>query len=169
MKKIHNIYLFVLYSIIAVFLLLALINLLPRLFGIRPFVVLSGSMEPEIPTGGVIFVDTNIPPDQIHVGDIITYALDDTTVTHRVIAETVTSVTAKGDANEQADFSPVSRDQILGRVLFDIPHLGYLYTRISQPLFITVLSSLLAVNLIIEAICSLKNTIKTKKKKEKLT
>lgn len=169
MKKIHSIYLFTLYSIIAVLFFLALINLFPRIFGIRPFVVLSGSMEPEIPTGGVIFVDTNISPDQIHTDDVITYALEDTTVTHRVIAETVTTVTTKGDANEQADFSPVPREQILGRVLFDIPSLGYLYTKISHPLFITVLSLLLAVNLIIEAICSLKIMIKTKKKKEKLT
>ena len=155
------------FCFIVLLFMLAILNQLPRLFGIRPFIVLSGSMEPEIPTGGVIFVDTNAPPDQIHVGDVITYYIKGTTVTHRVVAETASSVTTKGDANEQADLSPVSRNQILGRVLFHIPCLGYIYAKLSQPVFLVVLGSLLSVNLIIEAICSL--NITTKKQKEKLS
>lgn len=167
MKKIYQIYQICLPLIIFVFILLALVNLVPRFFGIKPFVVLSGSMEPDIPTGAVVFVDTRAAPEQMHVGDVITYQINNTNVTHRIVAETTSSVTTKGDANAQADFSPVPRDCILGLVLFNIPCLGFIYTAISQPVFITVLSLLLAVNLIIEAICSL--NIHIRKKKEKRT
>ncbi|MEE1196602.1 MAG: signal peptidase I [Lachnospiraceae bacterium] len=167
MKKIFQIYQICLHFVTAAFLFLALINLMPRFFGIRPFVVLSGSMEPEISTGAVVFVDTRAAPEQMHVGDVITYQLNGTNITHRIVAETVSAVTTKGDANEQADFSPVPRASILGLVLFAIPFLGFIYSIISQPVFIAVLSSLLAVNLIIEAICSLKTH--TRKEKEKST
>ena len=36
-------------------LIVAMVLLLPGLFGIRPYVVYSGSMEPKIPTGAVVF------------------------------------------------------------------------------------------------------------------
>lgn len=150
-------------------LLLALVHLIPRIFGIRPFIVLSGSMEPALPTGSVVFVDTRAAPEQIHTGDIITYRVETATVTHRVVAESADAVTTKGDANEQADFSSVPRSSILGRVRFHIPWLGYLYTILSTPVFIAVLSSLLAVNLIIEAICSSKSIAHQKKEKENTT
>ena len=47
--------------------------LAPRLFGIKPFVVLFGSMEPTVPTGSVVFVDTR--DRDVSEGDIITYSL----------------------------------------------------------------------------------------------
>ena len=61
--------------------------LVPRLFGVTSFVVLSGSMEPVIPTGSAVFVNTK--DTDVEKGDIITYSLgvgDDETVyvTHRV-------------------------------------------------------------------------------------
>lgn len=37
-------------------LIVAMVLLLPGLFGIRPYVVYSGSMEPKIPTGAVVFI-----------------------------------------------------------------------------------------------------------------
>lgn len=167
MKKFYKITQISLHLMAGALFLLALIHLAPQVFGIRPFIVLSGSMEPELLTGSVVFIDTRAAPEQIHVGDIITYRIENSTVTHRVVAETPATVTTKGDANQQADFSPVPRENILGRAVFDIPYLGYVYTKLSHPIFLAVLGSLLAENLIIEAICNLKTRIQQKKKKEK--
>ena len=41
------------------------------LYDLRPYVVLSGSMEPNYPTGSVIL--TNTTPDEIGTQDVITY------------------------------------------------------------------------------------------------
>lgn len=40
--------------------LVASVFVVPKLFGINPYVVLSGSMEPQIHTGAIAFVNTNL-------------------------------------------------------------------------------------------------------------
>ncbi len=42
-----------------------------RLFGLTPYAVLSGSMEPEYPTGSLIYV-RDVDPADVAVGDAIT-------------------------------------------------------------------------------------------------
>lgn len=152
MKKILKVYQFLLYLITAILLLVVCISFLPRICGIKPYIVLSGSMEPVIQTGSIAYIDGKIDSYSIHTGDIITYKLSDQTVTHRVVDETLTSVITKGDANEEKDFSPVLRSAILGKYLFSIPYLGYLYSYVSTPYLFPVLVSLLAVELIISLI-----------------
>lgn len=152
MKRFLTIYHVFLLGISFLLLLFVSINILPRIAGIKPYIVLSGSMEPQIQTGSMAYIDSNIDPYAIHKGDIITYKLSDTIVTHRVVDETVASVTTKGDANEEQDFSPVVRSNILGKYLFSIPYLGYLYSHISTPYLFPVLVSLFGVELIISLI-----------------
>ena len=97
--------------------------------GFHPYIVLSGSMEPAIPTGSIVFIDTHDQtPD---VSDVITYQNGGQNVTHRVVQvlENGTSVT-KGDANDMPDPSPVSPGQIIGIVKGYIPWLGYGICRI---------------------------------------
>lgn len=59
-----------------------------RVFGIEPHIVLSGSMEPEILTGSMVYVD-KLTPEQaqsLKEGDTVTYQVDQrgTKVTHRI-------------------------------------------------------------------------------------
>ncbi len=55
-----------------------------RLFGLTPYAVLSGSMEPEYPTGSLIYV-RDVDPADVAVGDAITFELESgTLVTHEV-------------------------------------------------------------------------------------
>ena len=68
---------------IVVLLAIALVGV--RLVGLKPFVVLSGSMEPEYHVGSLIYVKS-VDYKTLQVGDDITYMLDkDTVVTHRII------------------------------------------------------------------------------------
>ena len=91
-----------------------LLLILPRA-GISVDMVLSGSMEPKIRTGGLVFTDTSRKDPQI--GDIITYSLNDSFVTHRVIRREGSMLITKGDANDGEDLAPVSAEQVLGTVL----------------------------------------------------
>lgn len=108
----------ILLAVIAgVFLLLAAL----KRFSVN--VVLSGSMEPALKTGGIIFTDTE--KTMPGIGDIITYRLGDMLVTHRVTDKRDSAYITRGDANEGEDAAPVMQEQIVGTVVFFIPVLGY--------------------------------------------
>ena len=93
-----------------------------RTFGIRPYVVYSGSMEPEIPTGAVVFTkEGEFSPKK---GDIITFHNGDTVVTHRVVKKEKDIFITKGDANKTEDPVPAEASQIIGRVVFHLPYLA---------------------------------------------
>jgi signal peptidase len=100
--------------------------LLLQLLGRKPMAILSGSMEPSYNVGGVVFIDTKVKPEDIELGDVITFTLgEDTMVTHRVIAEEADAFITKGDANDTADLAPVPKDKLIGRAWLHIPFLGY--------------------------------------------
>jgi signal peptidase len=102
-----------------------------RLFGLEPFAVLSGSMEPLYPAGSIVYVrEENV--QTLQEGDVITYLLDeDTVVTHRieeviVDEDGISRFKTKGDANDAADGSLVRQENVLGSPALCIPYLGYL-------------------------------------------
>lgn len=131
-----------------VLLLLAAIALVligPRLLGYDQYAVLSGSMEPNIHVGAIVY-DKEADPTELAVGDIITYRLSEgTLVTHRVTAidHAASTVTTKGDANEAEDSSPVAFDDIVGRYAFSIPYIGYISIYGKTPLGIGVVCGIL--------------------------
>lgn len=112
-------------------LLLVAVLLAPSLFGLTLQPVLGGSMEPAIKTGGLIAV-TRVAPEEVQVGDIIGFKLEgmDTPVTHRVIevvdTEAGLGFRTKGDANEDPDTWIVKPENLIGKVVFDLPWLGYI-------------------------------------------
>lgn len=104
----------------------------PSLFGIRPFSVQTGSMEPTFYAGDLI-VDTTVKDyDSLKVGDVITFwtviqgerALN----THRIIAiedcGTYYSFTTRGDNNSMEDALTVHQSEIVGIYKFRIPRVG---------------------------------------------
>lgn len=119
------------------------------------YVVQSGSMEPAIGTGSVVFV-ADVPADTIAEGDVITFSDSQAgpTTTHRVIekyqAETSIRFRTKGDANEDLDPEPVYRDEIVGVVTFSVPLVGYLIafaqTRLGWVVFVVIPVVLLIVS-----------------------
>ena len=70
------------------FVLLVALLVGARLFGIEPHVVLSGSMEPEILTGSLVYVKPLTPEEtqRLKVGDTVTFIADKngTKVTHKI-------------------------------------------------------------------------------------
>lgn len=107
--------------------LLAAALLLPRLLQLQPYVVLTGSMTPAFPVGGLIYV-RGVSPAQVRVGDPITFRLSGTmVVTHRVVAKDEANriFRTKGDANRAADDFSVPYANLIGRAVVCIPLLGY--------------------------------------------
>jgi signal peptidase len=94
-------------------------------WGIRSFVVLSGSMQPSIQKGSIIFSQKNT---NYQKGDVISFRKDDMTVTHRIIdiqhIKNQTVFITKGDANNAKDSGSVQSQNILGRNIGTLPFVG---------------------------------------------
>jgi signal peptidase len=124
-SKIVNIILYVVLIIFALCLLLSLFSVK----GFKILTVQSGSMQPEIKIGSLVFVR---PVDNYEIGDIITFKSIDNPkqkITHRIvdIADNQISVLyqTKGDANDGPDITKVSRASIVGKVFGKVAYLGY--------------------------------------------
>ncbi len=95
----------------------------PKLFGIRIYGVLTGSMTPVYSIDGVVYVMEKDPED-IQTGDAITFMMGTNTqnvMTHRVVEIKDGFFITKGDANNAADPEPVAFERLIGKVVFFIP------------------------------------------------
>ncbi|MBQ9014889.1 MAG: signal peptidase I [Firmicutes bacterium] len=114
-------------AIIAGAIVLCLILTVPRLAGYSGYCVLTGSMEPSIPVGSLIYAKA-VDPASITADDVIVFSdgTSDVPITHRVISNDPENgeLITKGDANAKADLSPVSYYNVYGRVALHIPVLG---------------------------------------------
>lgn len=139
LKKIWNIVSTVL---VALVVLCAVFLMGSRLMGYRVYTVISGSMEPEMSVGDLLYVKP-VDPSTIKVGDDVTFVLNEDLVvaTHRVIAVDTESkhLYTKGIANDIED-APVHFNNVLGVVDFSIPLLGYVSDFIQNPpgMYITI-------------------------------
>lgn len=108
-----------------------------KLIGFRSYTVLSGSMEPKFYPGDLV-ISLHKNRANIKEGDIITFRDDDEIVTHRIIDKTQEGYITKGDNNNTADSFVVSNDNIIGKVLFDIPNAGYIIQFLAKPMVIAI-------------------------------
>ncbi len=95
------------------------------LVGIRCYIVMSGSMEPAIPTGSVCFVNTCVKYEDIQEGDVIAFFHGGGMVTHRVLSVTDEGLETKGDANGRSDGITTGPENFHGKTIFHIPYVGY--------------------------------------------
>jgi signal peptidase len=104
----------------------------PMVAGNKLYIVLSGSMAPVFDAGSLVGVK-DILPEEVEVGDIVTFqdpADAERVITHRVLEikenNGALSFVTKGDANDAQDPELIPEENILGRVSFSIPYIGYL-------------------------------------------
>ncbi len=121
----------------AVFFVLGATVLIPLIMGWTPLTVLSGSMEPTIPTGSQVVVkhvEGTADAAELDQGDVVTFMPnpdDPTLVTHRIVDISVKAdgthiFTTKGDNNNSADPDPITATQLRGVVQYHVPYAGYL-------------------------------------------
>ena len=126
--------------LVALVVLLAVALAGVRVIGLRPFAVLSGSMEPQYHVGSLVYVKET-DAAALAVGDVITFMMDESTVVTHRITEIVTDETdpetlrfrTKGDGNDTEDGSLVHYKNVLGRVVFTLPYMGYVSNFIQNP------------------------------------
>ena len=92
---------------------------LPGVLGVKPAVVLSGSMDPAIQVGDLIFVN-DCDPAALTEGDVVCYLSSGKAITHRIVSiaeggDGQPPLVTKGDANNAEDRLAVSFDQVQGQ------------------------------------------------------
>ncbi|CAG0969345.1 signal peptidase I [Anaerolineae bacterium] len=121
------------------FLVVVILGVAPLFLGLRPFVVISGSMEPTIHTGAIALA-RSVSTHDLHVGDVIAFnPREEATlpVIHRIVAmeerKGTRYVTTRGDANTGDDTEialPPAGLQVIG----SIPLVGYAVYYAAQPI-----------------------------------
>lgn len=114
--------------LLIVLILVCLPLTVPRVLGYQIYTVVSGSMEPAIPMGSLVYVK-GLPPQEVEEEDVIAFygAADGTSIiTHRVVAnsEIMKEFITKGDANEVRDMNPVPYDNYIGKLMLTVPGAG---------------------------------------------
>lgn len=127
--------------------------------GYRSYLVQSGSMEPAIMTGDIII---SRGQDRYLLNDVVTFRdKDQRVVTHRIVEidqeDGGTQFSTKGDANRSSDFDTVSLPQIIGKVVFIVPKLGYLVAFSKSFPGIIILILIPATLFVIDELLKLKN------------
>ena len=140
-------------SSILIFLLavMAGVMILPTILGYKSLAVLSGSMEPVYPVGCIVYAK-EVDPNQLQVGDVISYSIgQETLVTHRMheIMAGEGYLITKGDANDSADINPVLFSAVMGKVNFHLPYLGYVSIYAKTPLGIIVVCGILIIMILL--------------------
>ena len=108
-----------------IFIFIYAIICIPYIFKYKPLVVLTGSMEPSFQTGSIIYYK-NVPSNEIKVGDIITFKMGNSLVSHRVYSINDGLYETKGDANNAVDSGKIKYSDIVGKDSnLSIPYLGY--------------------------------------------
>lgn len=101
-------------------------SVVPRFLGMQSYAIVTGSMEPNYPTGSLVYA-TPAGGSALQVGDVAVFWRDDDVIIHRVesIDAEEHELVTKGDANPDVDVRPVSYSQVLGRVAVCVPYAGY--------------------------------------------
>lgn len=132
--------------------------IIPAVTGaLQLLIVLSGSMNPIMQPGDMVVVKTVLPED-IVVGDVITYhdpgGAENVVVTHRAMQieeeDGIISIQTKGDANEDFDTYTVSQDDVIGEMVFVLPYLGYAVERSKKQMTFIVLVVIPAILIIVD-------------------
>lgn len=170
--KIGRILTFLIYFIVIIFAITALMSKL-SIGGVKLLTVQSGSMEPAIKVGAMVVVKSE---KNYNVGDVVTYKEQNDatkTITHRIIKKGYTGIdryVTKGDANDAVDPSVVLSTQILGKVIFAVPYIGYPIAFARTPVGLIVLVIFPATIIVYEEVMNVKKEIDAhlaKRKKNK--
>ena len=119
----------------------------PDILGYSAFRIVSGSMEPAYTPGEMIVV-RRVAPEEVAVGDVITFYSQDPQLRGAVNTHRVTQVdtqggqtlfTTRGDANPTQDEYPARGQDIIGKVVFSSQALGMVSRLAANPLIFAVL------------------------------
>lgn len=100
---------------------------IPRMAGYEVYEVVSGSMEPEIPVGSVVYVKYTAP-EEVAEEEVIAFLSGSSVIVHRVMQNKMVEgkFVTKGDANAAEDLRTIPYSELIGRVEYHFPIVGRL-------------------------------------------
>ena len=109
---------------------------LPRLLGFEAYAIISGSMEPQIPVGSLVYAKA-MAPEEVEAGDVIVFyggRAGEAVTTHRVVENRNADreFITRGDANAGDDMEARPYESLIGRVEHILPHFGRLSLMMSM-------------------------------------
>lgn len=141
-----------------------------NIFGYKSFVILTGSMEPNLNPGDMIFTK-KANENSLKIGDIITFQTTSTTstTTHRIVdiitQEGKTYYQTKGDNNNSNDTDLVPFENIVGTMQFRISKIGKIIMGISSTGGISLILIVLLIRWSINSKKQDKNAIREESRK----
>ena len=84
------------FRIIYVLILIYLLIFIPSFWGHKPLVVISGSMEPTLKVGGLLYYQEQ-DLEEFDRGDILVYQTKNHIISHRIVDDTENGFITKGD------------------------------------------------------------------------
>ena len=116
---------------------------IPGLFGYKPLIVASDSMQPNIISGDLVIVK-QIDAEKLMTGDVIAFKENNGTVTVHRIVDMITSkgevyFETKGDNNTTTDAALTAGENVVGKFSSRIGGLGDIILVIASPLGFAVL------------------------------
>ena len=117
---------------------------IPSIFGYKPFVVLSGSMETEIYKGDLVIVK-DIDKNKLKKNDIIAFSDEDNyVVTHRIInvvksENNKLEFITKGDNNNEEDSGTVKSEDVEGIYVKKISGFGNVILIMQKPITLVII------------------------------
>ena len=115
----------IIFKVFYILIIIYLIIFIPVLWGKKPLVVISGSMEPILKVGGILYYE-KINLDDFKKDDILVYQLNEHIVSHRIVNINEYGFETKGDHNNSHDSYIVYKNNVIGRGNnWSIPYIGY--------------------------------------------
>lgn len=115
----------IIFKVFYILIIIYLIIFIPVLWGKRPLVIISGSMEPILKVGGILYYE-KINLDDFKKDDILVYQLNEHIVSHRIVNINEYGFETKGDNNNSSDSYIVDKNNVIGRGNnWSIPYIGY--------------------------------------------
>lgn len=131
----------------------------------RTYVVVSGSMEPTIKTGSIVFT-IPIEPKLAKTGDIVAFTSPSNSkdvILHRISgikSESPLRFQTKGDNNNSPDAWDLMDVGILGKQVFTVPYIGHIAAFVRKPLGFSLIIVFPALLFIISQILNIRKYIK---------
>lgn len=156
-------------GLVALIAVLLIISTLPITGNYKVMTVLSGSMEPEIKTGSIVIVK---PVSDYKIRDVITFVSkgNKTPTTHRIedmeLIEGIVAYITKGDANNAIDSRKIAEKEIIGKVLFTIPYIGYAVDVVKKPIGFMIIIIIPAAIIVFDELKKIKKEISRMKQKK---
>lgn len=119
----------------------------PNFLGIKTYVIISGSMEPNINIGDLVIAKKT--KNELQIGDVISYRKGHSVITHRISQKIENEngekiYKTKGDNNNTEDSEEIKPEDIEGKVIKVIPKIGNITLVLQNKMIATIVLIILS-------------------------